>query len=84
MTEAVTAVLRRCLARSRRREVKDEERSIGSAIARKKDVCSQQTIWRQGETDGDEVWHKEPEQQRYAQSLKAQDVKAGNDAVSGP
>ena len=47
----------------RRHEVKDEERSEGSAIARVKGVCSQQTIqrmmslvsnaMRQGETDGD-------------------------------
>ena len=56
----------------RKREVKDEERGEGSAIARRKGVCSQQTIQRmmslvinairrQGETDGDGEVQKESE-----------------------
>ena len=64
--EAVTAV-----AAQRRHDFNDEEMSEGSAIARVKGVCSQQTIQRmmslvinarrrQGETDGDgEVERKE-------------------------
>ena len=59
------------LREERRHEVKDEETSEGSAIARVKGVCSQRTIQRmtslvinairrQGETDGDgEVKRKE-------------------------